>query len=108
MILLLALLPATMLTVAGYVVLYISSKSEGTLRCFGRYLGFWAFTLAGLVILGSLFAVASHHHRMHDWREMHEHMYGGMPGMMHPNEVGPPSAGPPPAPPAAPARTPNP
>ncbi len=58
MIYLLALLPATALTIAGYFVLYLSSRSEGGLRTFGRYLGFWAFTLAGLVILGALFAAA--------------------------------------------------
>jgi hypothetical protein len=108
MILLLALLPATMLTVAGYVVLYISGKSEGTLRSFGRYLGFWAFTLAGLVILGSLFATALHHRHMGDWREMHEHMYGGGPGFMHPGPMGPPPADSPAAPPAAPAQAPKP
>jgi hypothetical protein len=46
----------------GYVVFYISARSEGGLKTFGRYLGFWAFTLAGLVILGALFAAA--HHRL--------------------------------------------
>ena len=60
MIYLLALVPATALTVAGYFVLYLSARSEGALRTFGRYLGFWAFTLAGLVILGALFAAAAH------------------------------------------------
>jgi hypothetical protein len=58
MIYLLALLPATLLTIAGYFVLYLAMRSEGALRTFGRYLGFWAFTLAGLVILGALFAAA--------------------------------------------------
>jgi hypothetical protein len=58
MIYLLALLPATALTIAGYFVLYLSARTEGTLRTFGKYLGFWAFTLAGLVILGALFAAA--------------------------------------------------
>src|SRR5437762_4221702 len=62
MIYFLALLPATALTIAGYFVLYLSARSEGALRAFGRYLGFWAFTLAGLVILGSIFA-AAHGHR---------------------------------------------
>src|SRR5207253_4234574 len=62
MIYFLALLPATALTIAGYFVLYLSARSEGALRTFGRYLGFWAFTLAGLVILGSVFA-AAHGHR---------------------------------------------
>ena len=59
----LALLPATALTIAGYFVLYLSARSEGSLRAFGRYLGYWAFTLAGLVVLGAIFAAAHHGHR---------------------------------------------
>jgi hypothetical protein len=55
---LIALIPATMLVIAGYFALYLSHRSEGALRSFGRYLGFWAITLAGLVVLGSLFATA--------------------------------------------------
>src|SRR6202023_3334557 len=51
MIYFLALIPATVLTIAGYFVLFLSARSEGALRTFGKYLGFWAFTLAGLVIL---------------------------------------------------------
>jgi hypothetical protein len=58
MIYFLALIPATMLTIAGYAVLYLAQRSEGGLKAFGRYLGFWAFTLAGLVILGSIMAAA--------------------------------------------------
>ena len=58
MIYFLALLPATILTIAGYGVLYLAHRSEGSLRSFGRYLGFWAFTLAALVVLGSIFAAA--------------------------------------------------
>ena len=64
MIFLLALIPATGLTVAGYVALFLSHRSEGGLRTFGRYLGIWAFILAGLVVLGGMFA-AGHMHRMH-------------------------------------------
>jgi hypothetical protein len=84
---LLALLPATALTIAGYFVLYLSARAEGGLRTFGRYLGFWAFTLAGLVILGALF-VAAHGHRM---RGMHGEMRGGMhcPWMGPPRWPGP-------------------
>ena len=48
---LIALIPATMLTIAGYFVLYLSHRSEGAFRAFGKYLGFWAITLAGLVVL---------------------------------------------------------
>jgi hypothetical protein len=58
MIYFLALMPATGLTVAGYFALYLSHRSEGAMRAFGRYLGFWAFTLAGLVVLGAIFAAA--------------------------------------------------
>ena len=58
MIYFLALLPATILTIAGYGVLYLAQRSEGTLKSFGKYLGFWAFTLAALVVLGSIFAAA--------------------------------------------------
>jgi hypothetical protein len=61
----LALLPATALTIAGYFVLYLSARSQGSLRTFGRYLGYWAFTLAGLVILGAIFAAAHGGHRGH-------------------------------------------
>jgi hypothetical protein len=63
MIFFLALIPATMLTIAGYFVLILAPRAEGGLRAFGRYLGFWAFTLAGLVLLASIFAAAHLAHR---------------------------------------------
>ena len=84
MIYFLALLPATILTIAGYGVLFLAQRSEGSLKSFGRYLGFWAFTLAGLVVLGAIFAAARgpmmHTMMMHGdgdearmcpWHEMH-------------------------------------
>jgi hypothetical protein len=75
MIYFLALLPATILTVAGYFVLYLSHRSEGTFRAFGKYLGFWAFTLAALVILAAIFAAAQgRQHRGGPW--MRGSMYG--------------------------------
>jgi hypothetical protein len=64
MLFLLALIPATALTVAGYVALFLSHRSDGALRTFGRYLGIWAFVLAGCVVLGGMFA-AGHMHRAH-------------------------------------------
>ena len=91
MIFFVALIPATMLTVAGYVVLYVSHRSEGGLRSFGRYLSFWAFTLAVLVVLGSVI-VAARGDRMHGCAG-HEFMMmrgcgeGAMPGqgpVIHP------------------------
>jgi hypothetical protein len=112
MIFLLALIPATALTVAGYFVLYLSGRSEGSLKTFGRYLSFWAFTLAALVVLGALFA-AAHLHRehagiwgMHDsmhrrWTQDRRDFEGPQRG------PGPaPESAPPPAPPAAPASAP--
>jgi hypothetical protein len=79
MIYFLALLPATMLTIAGYFVLYLSHRSEGRFRTFGRYLGFWAFTLAALVILAAIFAAA---HGCHHGARM----YGPGPGEPRPYE----------------------
>jgi len=107
MIFLLALIPATALTVAGYVALFLSQRSEGALRTFGRYLGFWAFALAALVVLGGMFA-AGHMHRAHAgmW-DMHDRLHRQwMQGPEHgpgPLAEGPPPAGPLPPPPAAPA-----
>jgi hypothetical protein len=90
MIYLLVLLPATALTVAGYVVLFLSARSEGAMRSFGKYLGYWAFTLAALLILGAIFAAAhgGHHCPMFGRHGMHERM---------PNPTETPTA-PPPAP----------
>jgi|SRR5690242_12004520 hypothetical protein len=103
MIYFLALLPATALTLAGYLVLVLSARTEGALRTFGRYLGFWAFTLAALLILGAIFAAAhgGHHgfgpHGMHcPWREGSRWHPGEAP-----REEGP--ATPAPGAPAAPA-----
>jgi hypothetical protein len=89
MIYLLALLPATALTIAGYLALFLSARSAGGMQTFGKLLGFWAFTLAALVILGALFAAA--HHRHHGMR-------GGMhcPWAHEPDaRPGPPGAPPP-------------
>ena len=101
MIYFLALIPATALTIAGYFALFLSNRSEGAFRAFGKYLGFWAFALAALVVLGAIFAAA------HGCR--HCHMIGepGMYGRMHApgNESGDTQRG---ANPQAPAGPPNP
>lgn len=102
----LALIPATALCIAGYFVLYLSDRSAGAFQKLGKYLGFWAFTLAGLVVLGAIFAAAhggrcGGMHSMHEMREMHgmcgmhERMHGGWPGESQPEAT-------PPAPPSAP------
>jgi hypothetical protein len=120
MIYFLALLPATALTIAGYFVLFLAARSEGSLRTFGRYLGFWAFTLAGLVVLGAIFAAAHgrHHYCPYlDAHGMHPRLYGplpeGHPPLAPPGErpeSGSPDERPPPAPAdsAAPPRHPAP
>ncbi len=78
MIYFLALIPATMLTIAGYFVHNLSNRSEGAFRTFGKYLGFWAFTLSALVILGAIFAAAHGGH--HGMRGMQGRMHGPWPG----------------------------
>ncbi|MGC1523502.1 MAG: hypothetical protein WA803_18300 [Steroidobacteraceae bacterium] len=106
MIYFLALLPATALCIAGYFVLFLSNRSEGSFRTFGKYLGFWAFTLAALVVLGAIFA-AAHGHRHHcpmmGGPGMYGHMRsnGGEPGGSGGSENGA-------NPPAPPAGAPNP
>ncbi len=101
MIYFLALIPATALTIAGYFVLFLSNRSEGAIRVFGKYLGFWAFMLAALVVLGAIFAAAhgGHHYPMFGGR--------GMYGRMHSrgNESGDSQSG---ANPQSPAGAPNP
>jgi hypothetical protein len=107
MIYFLALIPATALTIAGYFALFLSTRMEGGLRTFGKYLGVWAFTLAALVVLGAIFAAAHgrHHGRgMHCMRMHGMHGPGNMPPPWHrgfglPAERGPP---PPPVAPGAP------
>jgi hypothetical protein len=110
----LALIPATALTVAGYFVLYFSARTEGGMRAFGKYLAFWSFTLAGLLILGAIFA-AAHGHRMHGMRGMHGNWprgphfeFRGRPGFPPRGPVPPPGTGNPPTGPENPATSPSP
>lgn len=56
MALLLSFIPATTLIVIAYFVFYTSTRAEGALQRFGRYLSIWLVFLAGVVILGALFA----------------------------------------------------
>jgi hypothetical protein len=100
MIYFLALIPATALTIAGYFVLYVSNRSEGAFRAFGKYLGFWAFTLAALVVLGAIFA-AAHGGRgaaLMRMREFHDRIHGFGPGPGEPRFRGPREGRPGPAP----------
>lgn len=90
MIYFLALIPATALTIAGYFVLYLSHRSEGGFRAFGKYLGFWAFTLAALVILAAIFASAHAGYRGARFAERgtYGRLHGG-PGYFGPRRGGP-------------------
>ena len=112
MIFFLALLPATMLTMVGYAVIYLANRSEGGFKSFGKYLGFWAFTLAALVLLASLVCASrcgGMHHmmmRMHG-DEMHSWQQDGPPWREPPHGMPAPGMTPPgepsaPAPNAAP------
>src|SRR5271165_5054539 len=112
MIYFLALLPATMLTIAGYFVIFLSNRSEGAFRTFGKYLGFWAFTLAGLVVLGAIFAAAHgcRHCPIMGGHAMQDRWHGYGPGDPHgfgprggePGDAtGAPAPQPPPGPPPA-------
>ncbi len=49
-----SLIPATILAVVGYFILYASQKSDGKTAAFGKFLSFWVFLLAALVILGGV------------------------------------------------------
>ena len=111
MIYFLALVPATILTIAGYAVLFLARRSEGALKSFGRYLGFWAFTLAALVVLGAIVAAA----RGESMHGMTMPGYGGGDAMRqcpyvhswrHPPPGGAPQ-GMPPTPPLPPPATPE-
>jgi hypothetical protein len=95
MIYFLALLPATALTIGGYVVLVLSTRTEGALRTFGKYLGFWAFALAGLIILGAIFAAAHgpRHCPFFGMHGSHEHMYCPPSGTAPTSPPSPPRGG---------------
>jgi hypothetical protein len=105
MILLLALIPATMLCMAGYGVLFLARRSDGSFQAFGKYLGFWAFTLAALVVLAGVIGAARGGRYMQQMRTQRAFMQQGRPmpqmPMMGPGNQapgGPPQAAPAPAP----------
>lgn len=51
-----SLIPATVLVVVGYFVIYAATRTQGALQRFGQYLGAWIFLLAGAVILAGVLA----------------------------------------------------
>lgn len=46
-----SLLPATMLTIIGYFVLFSSTKVEGGIQLFGKTLAIWVFFVAFAIVL---------------------------------------------------------
>jgi len=44
-------LPATFWVVVGYFVLFASTKTEGSVRTFGRVLAIWIFVIAAYIPL---------------------------------------------------------
>ena len=86
MLLIAAFMRATFLVIAGYFVWFASSKAEDRLKTVGKYIAFWCFAFAGvLVVIGIAAAVIRPHGGMgggmgHAGMGMHR---PGMMGMMH-------------------------
>jgi hypothetical protein len=78
MIYFLSLLPATALTIGGYLAWFLAERSQAGMKTFGRFLGFWAFALAALLVLGAIFAAAHGGHR--GFMRMHPGMHSPWPG----------------------------
>jgi len=53
-----SLIPATVLVVIGYFVLFASTHAEGGVRTFGKFLAMWLLFLGAVVVLGGLLAPA--------------------------------------------------
>lgn len=51
-----SLIPASILVVIGYFVLFASTRAEGGVRTFGKYLAIWLLFLGTVVVLGGLLA----------------------------------------------------
>lgn len=50
-----SLIPATVWLIIGFFVLFASTKTEGTLRKFGKVLAIWSFVIATLFPLGGAY-----------------------------------------------------
>jgi len=91
---LLILVPATGLVVGGYFVLFLSNRSEGALKTFGKFLGFWCFALSALLVLGTIFFAierGGNRDRVRDriFLRGGPGMMMGQPGMMGQGGIGP-------------------
>lgn len=52
-------LPATVWIVLGYFILFSSTKTEGSIRTFGRVLAIWVFIIAGFIPLMAAYVTFS-------------------------------------------------
>lgn len=67
-----SLLPATLLAVMGYVVLYCAIRSEGGIGTFGKILAAWVFVLALLFPLAGAYTAITGFSPMEEhFRSMH-------------------------------------
>jgi len=54
-----SLIPATMLAVVGYFVLYASARAAGRIGMFGRLLAIWVFVIATFPLMAGAFMTLS-------------------------------------------------
>jgi hypothetical protein len=89
-----SLIPATLLVVLGFFVMYASSKAEGGVKTCGKMLYIWIYILAGLVVLGGIFGpmmgMGRHSDRMGRYMQYKEHrqqmQQPAMPGQIPPQK----------------------
>ena len=53
------LIPATMIAVVGFFVLYVSGRAKGMVQTVGTALGIWLFVLALLPLAGGAYMTLS-------------------------------------------------
>ena len=67
----LSLIPATLLIVLGYFVLFSSTKTQGGVRTFGQILATWIFILAVVLPLAGAYATYAGLSPVGSMRSMH-------------------------------------
>ena len=66
-----SLIPATLLVVLGYFVLFSSTKTQGGVRTFGQVLAAWLFVVAVVLPLAGAYATYAGLSPMGSMRSMH-------------------------------------
>ncbi len=51
--------PATIWSIIGYFVLFLSSKVEGRIKTLGLALAVWAFVIAGFILLAGAYVTTT-------------------------------------------------